>query len=277
MEGSSDGGVDRRDGRRIPGAPGVVPGDPGARGRGALRWGLESGLPGTARGRPGSGRETTPGRLWWPGASSNSTIRSARPGYGLVEEDWEFWTELTRRPGDRIQILVGGVDILAANAGIAMGRPFLEITPEEWDRMMAVNLKGVFLCGQEAARLMIRQGTGGAIVNMSSTNGLMGERGLAHYNASKAGVMLLSKTMAIELAPHGIRVNSVNPGFIPTELTAESDLDPELTAGYLDKIPLGRFGRTDEVASAFCFLASDDASFVTGTELVVDGGQLAEE
>jgi 3-oxoacyl-[acyl-carrier protein] reductase len=169
------------------------------------------------------------------------------------------------------------VDILAANAGIAMGRPFLEITPEEWDRMMAVNLKGVFLCGQEAARLMIRQGTGGAIVNMSSTNGLMGERGLAHYNASKAGVMLLSKTMAIELAPHGIRVNSVNPGFIPTELTAESDLDPELTAGYLDKIPLGRFGRTDEVASAFCFLASDDASFVTGTELVVDGGQLAEE
>ena len=80
--------------------------------------------------------------------------------------------------------VLGGVDILAANAGIAMGRPFLEITPEEWDRMMAVNLKGVFLCGQEAARLMIRQGTGGAIVNMSSTNGLMGERGLAHYNAS---------------------------------------------------------------------------------------------
>lgn len=178
---------------------------------------------------------------------------------------------------EEVDRTLGGVDVLVANAGIAEERPFLEISPQEWDRVMAVNLRGVFLCGQEAARRMIRQDRGGAIVNMSSTNGLMGERGLAHYNASKAGVMLLSKTMAIELAPYKIRVNCVNPGFIPTELTTEANLSQALTATYLEKIPLRRFGRTEDVASAFCFLASDDASFITGTELVVDGGQLAEE
>ncbi len=171
---------------------------------------------------------------------------------------------------------LGRVDVLASNAGISRSRPFLEITPEEWDETLAVNLRGAFLCGQAAARRMVRQGKG-AIVNMSSTNGLVGERGLAHYNASKAGVVLLTKTMAVELAPYGIRVNSVNPGFIPTEMTVEAQMDASLTAGYVEKIPLGRVGRPEEVAGAFVFLAGDDASFITGTELVVDGGQLAEE
>lgn len=170
----------------------------------------------------------------------------------------------------------GRVDVLAANAGIGRARPFLELTPAEWDETLAVNLRGVFLCGQAAARRMVKRRSG-AIVNMSSTNGLMGERGLAHYNASKAGVVLLSKTMAIELAPYGIRVNSVNPGWIETEIHDGSGLDPDLVAGYRHKIPLGRSGRPEEVAAAFCYLASDDAAFITGTELVVDGGQLAEE
>jgi 3-oxoacyl-[acyl-carrier protein] reductase len=170
----------------------------------------------------------------------------------------------------------GRLDILCANAGIGRAEPFLEHALDTWERTLAVNLRGVFLCGQEAARRMVRQGSG-TIVNMSSTNGLMGERGLAAYNASKAGVVLLSKTMAIELAPYGIRVNSVNPGWIDTEIHADSQLDPALVASYLDKIPLRRAGRPAEVAAAFLYLASDDASYVTGTELVVDGGQLAEE
>jgi len=172
---------------------------------------------------------------------------------------------------------LGGIDVLAANAGIAHARAFLALTADEWDRTLAVNLRGVFLCGQAAARRMVAQGTGGAIVNMSSTNGLMGERDLAAYNASKAGVILLTKTMAIELAPYGIRANCVNPGWIATELSVETGLDPGFVAAYMAKIPLRRYGRPDDVAAAFAYLASDDASFVTGTELVVDGGQLAEE
>ena len=169
-----------------------------------------------------------------------------------------------------------GLDVLCANAGVGRAQPFLEITVDEWDRTLAVNLRGAFLCGQAAARRMVRQGRG-AIVHMSSTNGLAGERGLAAYNASKAGIVLLSKTMAIELAPFGVRVNCVNPGWIDTEIHRDSNLDAALVAGYMQKIPLGRAGRPEEVAAAVCYLVSDDAAFVTGAELVVDGGQLAEE
>jgi 3-oxoacyl-[acyl-carrier protein] reductase len=135
-------------------------------------------------------------------------------------------------------------------------------------------LKGVFLCGQLAARQMIAQGSGGQIVNMASTNGLVGEEELAHYNASKFGVVGLTKTMAIELAPQNIRVNAVCPGLIRTRLTAKLVNDPVATAEYYKKIPMARFADPDEVAGAFLFFASDDASFITGTTLVVDGGQL---
>src|SRR5690606_33835414 len=116
----------------------------------------------------------------------------------------------------------GGVDVLINNAGVAHFQPFLETTEEAWDHTMDVDLKGVFLMGQAAARRMVQQGTGGAIVNMASTNGLAGERELSAYNAAKAGVLLLTKTMAIELAEHNIRVNAVCPGFILTDLAVES-------------------------------------------------------
>lgn len=169
----------------------------------------------------------------------------------------------------------GRVDVLCAIAGIAGNIPFVEMTDAEWDRMLGVNLRGVFVCGQLAARQMIEQGGGGQIVNMASTNGLVGEEELAHYNASKFGVVGLTKTMAIELAAHNIRVNAVCPGLIRTRLTAALVGDPIASAEYLKKIPLGRFAEPDEVAGAFLFLASDDASFITGTTLVVDGGQLA--
>lgn len=177
---------------------------------------------------------------------------------------------------DQAKRAFGQIDILANNAGIARFEPFLEITDVNWNDTLAVNLTGVFLCSQIVAREMKDQRSG-AIVNMSSTNGILGEPDLAPYNASKAGVVLLSKTMAIELAPYDIRVNSVCPGFILTELALEGGLPEEEVRNYVSQIPLNRHGRVEEVANAFAFLASDEASFITGTELVVDGGQICKE
>lgn len=169
----------------------------------------------------------------------------------------------------------GRIDVLCNIAGIGPSSPFLDITDEDWSRTLKTNLEGTFLCSQIVARRMVERG-GGSIVNMASTNGLVGEANLAAYNASKFGVVGLTMTMAIELAPHQIRVNAVAPGLIRTRLSQGFlDANPQLAAGYIEeKIPMGRVGLPEEVASAFAFLASDDARFVTGHTLVVDGGQL---
>lgn len=170
-----------------------------------------------------------------------------------------------------------GIDVLVNNAGIGIFEPFLETKLESWNRTLDVNLTGMFLMAQRVGREMVRRGRGGAIVNMASTNGIMGERRLAAYNASKAGVILMTKTAAIELAPHNIRVNCVSPGFILTELAAEGGASTEFIQEYIGKIPLGRCGQPSEVANLFAFLASDEASFITGESVVIDGGQLSEE
>jgi NAD(P)-dependent dehydrogenase (short-subunit alcohol dehydrogenase family) len=139
-----------------------------------------------------------------------------------------------------------------------------------------VNLRGAFLVAQLVSRKMVSRGRGGAIVNMSSTNGLAGEVRYAHYNASKGAILLLTKTMALELGAHGIRVNAVCPGYIQTPMSKAID-DPAFVAAYeRDKIPLGRVGCPEEVAAAYAFLASDEASFIHGEALVIDGGQLAQ-
>jgi len=169
---------------------------------------------------------------------------------------------------------LGSIDVLINNAGIAQREPFLEITPDHWDRILQVNLRGMFLVAQAVARRMVARGTG-VIVNMASTNALGGEEELAHYNASKGGVLQLTRTMAVELGRHGIRVNCLCPGFIRTPLNDAISDQAFIEAYEGDKIPLRRAGTPDEVAAAYAFLASDDASFIHGEALVIDGGQIA--
>jgi NAD(P)-dependent dehydrogenase (short-subunit alcohol dehydrogenase family) len=167
----------------------------------------------------------------------------------------------------------GGLDILVNNAGIAYREPLAAIAESTWDQVMNVNLKAMFLISQQVSGRMIAQGTGGAIVNMASKNGLAASSMLTHYNASKGGVVLLTKSLSVELAQHGIRVNAVAPGFIDTPLDRELKLKE--TLNLTARTPLGRLGTIEEAANAFLFLASDEASYITGTTLVVDGGHLA--
>lgn len=166
------------------------------------------------------------------------------------------------------------IDILINNAGIAMETPFLQIEEAEWKKIIDVNLTGYFHVSQAVCRYMAKRGKG-AVVNMSSKNGMDGEFGYAHYNASKAGIIMLTKTMAIELAHLGIRVNAVCPGYIQTPMSMEID-SPEFTQNFVDRyIPMNRPGNVDEIASIFLFLASSESSFITGQTIVADGGQLA--
>ncbi len=164
----------------------------------------------------------------------------------------------------------GRLDILAANAGIADAQPFMETSEASWRRIIDVNLTGTFFCIQEAARAMIPAG-GGAIVATASTNAFWVESNMAAYNASKGGIVALVKSAAFDLGIHGIRVNAVAPGMIRTRANFITE-DPVAGPEYLKGVPLGRFAEPAEMASVVAFLASDDASYVSGELLVADAG-----
>jgi NAD(P)-dependent dehydrogenase (short-subunit alcohol dehydrogenase family) len=167
---------------------------------------------------------------------------------------------------------VGEVDVLIANAGISVRKPFLEIDPADWQRVLDVNLTGVFNCAQAAARRMTAGG-GGVILMTASTNGLTGHELYADYNASKAGVILLARTMALELAP-AIRVNAVCPGYVLTPMQ-EAEYTQEMLDAVNASIPLGRHASPDEIAALYAFLASDEGAYFTGAVISIDGGETA--
>jgi len=170
----------------------------------------------------------------------------------------------------------GRLDILVSNAGIVHAAEFLDLEEADFDRVLAVNLKGMFLAGQAAARQMVKQGGGGAIVNMSSVNGVLAIPNQVPYVVSKGGINQLTKVMALALAPHRIRVNAIGPGTILTELAKTAVLgNREAERKILSRTPMGRLGEPAEVARVAVFLASDDASYMTGQTLYADGGRLA--
>lgn len=168
--------------------------------------------------------------------------------------------------------VVGGIDVLINNAGISIRHDFLDITPEEWEKVLAVNLSGVFYVAQTVARHMMENG-GGVILQTASTNGIMGYRHYADYNASKAGVIELTRSMALELAPR-VRVNAIAPGYILTPMQ-RAEYTGEMLEEVNRKLPLKRHGTPEEVAALFAFLASGEAGYMTGQIIVLDGGEIA--
>ena len=181
------------------------------------------------------------------------------------------WTRAVEMVVSRFEKL----DVLVNNAGIYHKAQVVETTAEDWDRVMAVNATGPFL-GTKAAIPAMRDAGGGSIVNISSTAGLVGGSVSSAYTASKGAVRLLTKATAIQYAAGGIRANSVHPGPIDTDMLAAVYADPEERRQRISKIPLGRSGTVDEVAYGVLFLASDESSFMTGSELVIDGGATAQ-
>ena len=168
--------------------------------------------------------------------------------------------------------LMGGVDVLINNAGISIRHRFLDITPAEWDRVIAVNLTGVFFVAQAAARHMWQRGSG-AILQTASTNGVVGHPYYADYNATKAGVIELTRSMALELAPK-VRVCAVSPGYVLTPMQRAEYTDAML-AEVNRKIPMARHAAPEEIAGLFAYLASDDAAYATGQVFTLDGGETA--
>ena len=168
----------------------------------------------------------------------------------------------------------GRVDVHMSNAAILVAKDFLDLTEDDWLRTLRINLTGFFYAGQAAARQMVAQGHGGAIINMSSINAVVAIPVALPYTVCKGGVLQMTKAMALALAPNGIRVNAVGPGTIATEMGKTMMANDEARRRVMSRTPLGRPGEPDEVASVCVFLASDEASYITGETIYCDGGRL---
>ena len=185
------------------------------------------------------------------------------------ETDWKSSIEIVLKK-------YGRLDILVNNAGILIRKGIEDTTSEDWSRIMAINAKGAFL-GIKSAIPVMRQSGGGSIINISSTAGLVASpSGSASYTATKGAVRLLTKSTAIQYAHENIRCNSVHPGPIDTDMIQDSITDPTKLTERMERLPMGRFGTAEEVAFGVLYLASDESSFVTGSELVIDGGHTAQ-
>ncbi len=205
-------------------------------------------------------------------AKGQQRIRKELPRLaGAVEADVSNLKQVQGAFAEAVH-LMGGVDVLINNAGISIRHNFLEITPEEWDKVIAVNLTGVFYVAQTAARHMWERG-GGVILQTASTNGVMGYPYYADYNATKAGVIELTRSMALELAPK-VRVCAVAPGYVLTPMQRAEYTD-EMLEEVNRKIPLRRHAKPEEIAGLFAYLASDDAAYATGHVFTMDGGETA--
>lgn len=169
----------------------------------------------------------------------------------------------------------GKLDILVNNAGILVQGAVTELTEKDWERQMDVNLKGVFLCTKYAVQRMVKQGRGGRIINISSIAGLVGFPGISAYCASKGGVTELTREVALDCAKYGITVNAIDPGVIITDMTKEMLEDEQAKKMLLENTPIGRYGQPEDIGNAAVFLALDESSFITGHNLVVDGGWTA--
>jgi meso-butanediol dehydrogenase/(S,S)-butanediol dehydrogenase/diacetyl reductase len=199
-------------------------------------------------------------------------IQRELPGLsGVVKADVARLDQVQAAFTKAVQMM-GAVDVLINNAGISIRHNFLDITPEEWDKVLAVNLTGVFYVAQTAARHMMEKGSG-VILQTASTNGMMGYPYYADYNATKAGVIELTRSMALELAPK-VRVNAVAPGYVLTPMQRAEYTD-EMLDEVNRKIPLHRHAKPEEIAALFAYLASDDAAFASGHVYVMDGAETA--
>ncbi|MFF4767357.1 SDR family NAD(P)-dependent oxidoreductase [Streptomyces sp. NPDC001255] len=198
------------------------------------------------------------------GESTVDLVRAAGGQSVFVRTDVTSPEELTAAVAAATEF--GGLDVFVNNAGIFRNKPITETTEADFDLLMGINLKGTYFGAQAAARALIAQGRGGVILNLSSVAGIQGSRGFSAYNASKGGVRLLTYSLADELGEHGIRVNAIHPGIVETVMTTQ-----DVPVADKAVTPLGRNGRPEDVAKAAVYLASDAASYVSGTSLVVDG------
>ena len=207
-------------------------------------------------------------------AATLSEAAAAVPGATTVVADVSRKADVTRVV-EAAAARTGRIDILVNNAGITHACDFLDLAEADFDRVLGVNLKSMFLCGQAVARHMVARGVRGAVVNLSSVNAVLAIANQVPYTVSKGGVNQLTKVMALALAPHGIRVNGIGPGTIATEMARAAVLGSEEgRRRILSRTPLGRLGEPEEVAAIAAFLASDDASYLTGQTIYPDGGRL---